>query len=665
MQFTNKREMFPHKKIRPLGYLLLTMMLGISVIGCRYPECPYFISNGGNGGSINGLIQIRPPFGLNVYGQLQYLHNSGIVEGGPNRVYIITAHHPDVLFDFPSPNNNENIPGNHNFGITFVPSDPTEFVHVIIESDDPYYLLPRDIQLISAGTMFQIGPRNILYLYNVALVGMPVAPNTNNPMVDVLTEGTLRMKDNSAITGNLGGRGVRVDGGTFYMYNTASITRNTDGGVLVTGSSGTFTMSGGWINVNTATSGGGVLVNGGAKFKIPEDGNGFISNNNATGTNPNEGGGGVHVSGVGTSFTMSGGVIGGVDPGGLNTAVRGGGVMVSGGAEFEMEGGYISHNTATGADNAGGGGVHLTGGGSAFTMSGGWINVNTATSGGGVMVSGGAEFVMEGGFISHNNATGDGANAGGGGVHLTGAGSSFTMNGGIIEWNTSNAGGGGVNLLADTSFTMNNGIISWNFATAGINGGGGVLQTGERSRFVMKDGEISWNDASQGGGVRVFGPGDPVLSPNHAEFRMYNGKIHGNRALEASLLGGGGVSVVGSSRFELRDGTISENFSAFNGGGVMVILPLNNSVLNFSMTGGAIYGNTANTAGGGVWLSAGTRFEISGGFIYGTNSSTLPSNTTISPSLSAALHNGNFTFRLFPLLGGQFTGSTNLTFPPP
>ena len=509
--------MFPHKKIRPLGYLLLTMMLGISVIGCRYPECPDFISNNG----INGLIQIRAPSGLNVYGQLQYLHNSGIVQGGPNRVYIITAWAPSILDDHDPPYDNEDIPG-INPGITFVPNNPTEYVHVIIESDNPSFR--RDIQLISAGTMFEIGPRNILYLYNVALVGMPVTLNTNNPMVNVSTEGTLRMKDNSAITGNLGGRGVRVDGGTFYMYDTASITGNTDGGVLVTGSTGTFTMSGGLISVNTATSGGG-----------------------------------VHVSGVGTSFTMSGGVIGG---------------------DF--------------------------------------VDLNTAVVGGGVMISGGAEFVMEGGTISFNEATNAGTNEGGGGVHLTGAGSSFILDGGIITWNVAGAAGGGVDMQANTTFIMIDGEISANEATsaAAFAGGGGVHLVGALSEFRMYGGTISGNWAQRGGGVRVNG-GDTY--PSHSRFYMHGGTITANTA----GADGGGVDASSHSRFEMHGGTIGPVNNAPQGGGVSLNLPLGiwpnpptHPNINFTMTGGTISGNTATNHGGGVWLSAASRFRIYGPGMY-------------------------------------------------
>ena len=543
------------------------------------------IGGGGSGGGGGGLlppgndIHVPGAAGMNVYEQLEWMHNNPThIQGGPDRVYIVTAHAAFV--------GSENIMSN-NVPINFTAANPGDPVRVRIVSDAT---AQREIRMNNAGILFDVANDNILELQNVALLGV-----ASDAVVDVKSDGILVMGSNSAIRNN-SGRGVRVDGGTFRMYNTASITGNTGGGVHVM-ADGDFIMLGGTINTNTAVLGGGVLVNGGAKFEME---GGFISNNTATGTGVNEGGGGVHVSGADTSFIMSGGAIGG-GFGGFNTAVLGGGVMVSGGAEFVMEGGFISHNIAT----------------------------NAAT------------------------------NEGGGGVHLTGNDSAFTMSDGIIEWNISNHAGGGVDVQANTTFTMYGGTIGpGNTATAStcmMSGGGGVHLIGANSLFTLDGGTISGNFASQGGGVRVAG----------GTFRMEYGIIFNNHAINGSRSGGGGVQAEILGRFELHGGSISENFSVNNGGGVMASLPWNCDVSNFSMTGGAIYNNIANNAGGGVSLSLGTRFEISGGFIYGTNSSTRPSNIINSPSNSAALWNGLFTTRLSPLVGGAFSGHSADTFPPP
>ena len=76
----------------------------------------------------------------------------------------------------------------------------------------------------------------------------------------------------SGNTAPVSGGGVNVSaGGTFTMSGTAKISGNTGGGVYVSGSGnsyGTFTMSDGTISGNTSSNGygGGVLVSGGGTF---------------------------------------------------------------------------------------------------------------------------------------------------------------------------------------------------------------------------------------------------------------------------------------------------------------------------------------------------------------------------------------------------------------
>ena len=466
---------------------------------------------GGAGGSLlgGGDTPIRVPGSANktVYEQLEWMHdpiNAGHIQGGLDRVYIVTAYDPLTLANAQTINSNTR-------WINFTAANPGDPVRVRIVSNPPGS--QWDIQMGAVGIRLEVANDNILELQDVALSGLSGLAAIPQPIVRVQSDGTLVMREGSVIRNNNSGRGVHVNGGTFRMYNGATI-RNNAGGVYVTGSSGTF--------------------------------------------------------------TMVGGTIGGI--GGQNSALAGGGVMVSGGAEFEMTGGTISHNSAT----SGGGGVHLTGTDTTFLMTGGTITGNTTTTlGGGVDVQANTTFIMEGGIIGPGNTANGWGVAGGGGVHLYGVNAEFRMYGGEISGNSAvNSFGGGIHLRGGTTTTPPQTL----------------------SRFIMHGGTISGNNANNG---------------------------HG-----------GGVNASGASRIEMHGGTIGPSNTALHGGGVSLNLifafagAVGTPGMNFTMHGGTISGNHATNQGGGVWLSNGSRFRIYGPGMYTGGANTggavlgAPSNTS-------------------------------------
>jgi hypothetical protein len=207
------------------------------------------------------------------------------------------------------------------------------------------------------------------------------------------------------------------------------------GGVIVAGSGSAFTMTGGFIQYNTAsTSGGGVCVDNGGTFTMT---GGFIENNTAVY------GGGVYVYN-GCAFTMGGNAV--IQN---NTVSYHGGGVYAGGT-FDMTGGVIEENEAIGSVSAVGGGVYLSNG--TFTMGGTAVikDNTTSTYGGGVFVDDGI-FTMDGGVIEENTA-----DLSGGGVYMPGG--TFTMTGGFIQDNTAD-GGGGVQMSYGT-FTKTGGTIA-------------------------------------------------------------------------------------------------------------------------------------------------------------------------------------------------------------
>jgi uncharacterized repeat protein (TIGR02543 family) len=133
----------------------------------------------------------------------------------------------------------------------------------------------RVVSLSANGPLFTV--RNGVTLTLDSNITLQGRNNNNTILVDVTSGGTLMMNTGSKISGNTHltttiesyaiGSGVYVSYGAFTM-NGGEISGNTaSGGESGSGSGvhvyqGTFTMSGGEISGNTASSGGGVVVSG-------------------------------------------------------------------------------------------------------------------------------------------------------------------------------------------------------------------------------------------------------------------------------------------------------------------------------------------------------------------------------------------------------------------
>ena len=211
----------------------------------------------------------------------------------------------------------------------------------------------------------------------------------------------------------------------------------------------------------------------------------------------------------------------------------------------------------------------------------------------------------------------------GGGVVVANGGS-FTMNSNTTIQNsyatvTGNVIGGGV-YVQGGSFTMNSGTIRDNMA---IFYGGGVLAD-NGSTFTINGGEISGNATdAEGGGVSIRGS---------STFTMNGGVIRNNTAPNY----GAGVYIL-SSPFTMTDGAISGNTSDYGGG-----LHMNGG--SFVMTGGKINDNTAITGGGGIYVSNNNTLTLDGGEISGN---------------SAVRGGGVYTDESeFTVLNGEISGNT-------
>jgi len=128
---------------------------------------------------------------------------------------------------------------------------------------------------------------------------------------------------------------------------------------------------------------------------------------------------------------------------------------------------------------------------------------------------------------------------------------------------------------------------------------------------------------------------------NHNTLVMNAGaKITGNTNTYHNW-SGGGVLVQGGT-FTMNAGTISNNSTVGNGGGVFV-----DNWSTFNMRGGTIYGNNASSNGGGVLVGWEGTFNIYNGIIHGINAAASLSNTANNGAALAVFDNGIARYGIF------------------
>ncbi len=225
---------------------------------------------------------------------------------------------------------------------------------------------------------------------------------------------------------------------------------------------------------------------------------------------------------------------------------------------------------------------------------------NSAYSSGGVLSFSNSTRIVNS-QITSNTAT----NRGAGGVYISSE--TMTLNGATISNNSAISVAGGIR-LTDSSGTIRNSTINNNVVDSEIDGAdvfggrGGGLNT-ETSIISIFKTEISGNTASGSGGG-LYG----IAS----EIELTDSSITSNRALaegEASTaLGGGGVlltmrdsSFSGlNSAIRFTQSTIANNFSARDGGGVLLAPQAGNGSVSSLLLNATISNNSATYIGGGV-----------------------------------------------------------------
>ncbi|MDE7296982.1 MAG: hypothetical protein K2N84_06935, partial [Clostridia bacterium] len=268
----------------------------------------------------------------------------------------------------------------------------------------------------------------------------------------ILNNGSLTITDSSGnnsgqITGGyntLSGGGITCQSGSLTL-ESGTIYKNfseTHGGGIVANSS-TFIMNGGVISSNEqktisgSLGGGGVFVGGNSNSSSFTLNGGKIIKNKA-----NYGGG---VSMGGATFTMNGGIIGGVGEGNETTNLgQGGGLYgypVNDGNKYDinLEGGTISYNEAHGS----GGGISCNAGHNLYLKGVDILHNVAHCFGGGVIFQTpfNGTFEMSDGLIAENEA--DGSNftgmgdisARGGAMYINTSKGTFIFSGGTVTKN--------------------------------------------------------------------------------------------------------------------------------------------------------------------------------------------------------------------------------------
>jgi len=196
--------------------------------------------------------------------------------------------------------------------------------------------------------------------------------------------------------------------------------------------------------------------------------------------------------------------------------------------------------------------------------------------------------------------------------------------------NNRSSEGGGIRIEA-AIFNMHGGSVINNIASSG----GGGIQT-DLGTLTIYGGLIAYNTGGFGGGIHV--------RAENTSLTLHDGTVRNNH----STAEGGGLRIVNGPTFYMYGGTVRNNTTGSGGGGGGVGVTSNLGHLGsaavgtvFIMRGGVIEENNA-PRGGGVLVGGGATFtmEYGPGGSYGT----IRNNRTTNNNLSANLNLGGGVF---------------------
>jgi hypothetical protein len=342
----------------------------------------------------------------------------------------------------------------------------------------------------------------------------------------------------------------------------------------------------------------------------------------------------------------------------------------------------FDHVNVMGCTGSEGGGIGLRTGGT-LSLTNGTVSGNTATVHGGGIDNTGGTLYLNGVTVSGNHATG---NFGyGGGIYNAGTILAYVLSTTVRGNDASGSGGGLVNYGAMTvSLSTVGGANAGDGNTAGQNGGGiwnyGTLSVSSLRRIR---GNIA---AAAGGGIFNTPTGmltldGSTLSGNTATGTMtnsgggglYNDGIHGGQQGSATITGttisgniagagigsGGGGGIYSAGNLSVTDTTISNNTTAYTGGGIWArdgVFSLVNSIISGNTApyseGGGIENDATATITGST-IANNTSAAVGGGISHTGYDLTLTNSTVSGNAAGGIRFNGAMT-----ITGSTISGNT-------
>lgn len=464
----------------------------------------------------------------------------------------------------------------------------------------------------------------------------------------------LMIPDNTVVLIDLNGHTLSPvysgDENHIAVYGTLKIIDSTGRGMLSSDGSSD-------IRAITVVSGAKLVIDGveirnyhssgnGAGIRVEDNGYFNLVSGKLTGNSSELQGGAVYAFNA-NSVDFSSGEISG------NSALNGGGIAFYRSDSLSENSVYTLANLTVTENNAteNGGGIYVE---SPIFVSIENLTVDNNTAqqnGGGFFFNSTASLTVDAkSSISGNTAVENY----GGGVYFYAStalkGSSFTLNGGKVNNNTSKNNGGGIYFaVADAStkpqFVLNSGEVNGN--SAGSSGGGVYMY--RKSDFTMNGGSVANNSAQNyGGGIFVEGG---LSGANASSFTMNGGVVSDNTlTADTNTRYGAGVRVGRYTYINLNKGEITRNTKAFYGGGLYgdsycVINVCDGMIISEN----SIYSGNGQTIGAGLYFDQYATFVMTGGKI---DSNYCETESCVGGGLYIAGNNREIT-----ISGGEITNN--------
>ena len=371
--------------------------------------------------------------------------------------------------------------------------------------------------------------------------------------------------------GSIQGNTAETDGGAIYIYNDDStpVEVTLNGGGIVNNTSTKGKGGGIWLqNCNVSATGLSLVSNtasgdgGGIWLKDSKTDmkNITAANNKTTGGS----GGGIFADNSALAISDNSIINGNACTG------KGGGIWVSG-VTADISDCGIQGNSTSGND---GGGIYANA--CVITLKSGTKFVgNRAIYGAGLYLDNKAPGTMQEGVTMEGNSAqnSDQTKGSGGGVFVY-SGSTFTMNGGLIQSNSARELGAGIHAASRGTIIINGGEIYKNMTPKG--NGGGIYINGEKSSLTARSGSISENVSILGGGIFV----------GNASFRLEGAVIMQNKATQngGGVYNNGNMTVDGSGFIYSNYQTDEVSYDAKAGAPSNLYLP-NGKIINIGNNG--------------------------------------------------------------------------------